>query len=130
MFARLTEILPPDGDLLLLEVATILLVHEHQVQVVLDAELVVDVAVRRRELPVDAREEQAHGDTLPPHRRAVHDLELDHGLRFVEEIGAGASRLTADHGQLHVLYLDPHEQEVNLADDDVVQVVLGGTNKV
>lgn len=52
------EVLPVHRDLLLLEVPPVLLVHEHEVQEVLDAELVVDVAVGRRQ--VVRAQEQPH----------------------------------------------------------------------
>ena len=51
------------GDFLLLEVSPILLVHEHKVQVVAHAELVVDITVRGRE--VVGAQEDADGDGLP-----------------------------------------------------------------
>ena len=53
----------------------------------------------------------------------VHDLELGDGLTLVVLVGRRAGRLAADDGELHVLDLDAHEQEVDLADDDVFQVV-------
>src|SRR5262249_47662806 len=42
--------LAPQCDFLLLEVATILLIHKNKVQVVFERELVVDVAVGRRQI--------------------------------------------------------------------------------
>ena len=57
------------------------------------------------------------------YRRAVHDLELGDRLALVVLVGWGARCLAADDGELHVLDLDAHEQEVDLADDDVLQVV-------
>lgn len=36
-----------------------------------------------------------------------------------------ASGFSPNDGQLHVLDLDPHEEEVNLADDNVLEVVPG-----
>ena len=72
----------------------------------------------------EVREEEADGDALAAHGRAVHDLELGDRLRVVVHLRARARGLAADDRELHVLDLDADEQEVDLADDDVVQVVL------
>ena len=72
----------------------------------------------------EVREEEADGDALAAHGRAVHDLELGDCLRVVVHLRARARGLAADDRELHVLDLDADEQEVDLADDDVVQVVL------
>lgn len=81
---------------LLLEVSPLLLVDEHEVQVVLDAELLVDVAHGGRE--VVAGQEHADGDGLAAHGRAVHDLILGDRLVVVEGVRAGAWRGTGARG--------------------------------
>lgn len=53
----------------------------------------------------------------------VHDLVLRQRLRLVVQICAAARALALDDRELHVFDLDPHKQEVNLADDNVLEVV-------
>ena len=53
---------PEDGDFLLFEVASVLLVDEDEVQVVPRAELLVDITERRRE--VESAEEQPDRNRL------------------------------------------------------------------
>jgi len=113
----------PHGDLLLLEVAPILLVDENQVQVVFYRELVVDVSVRGGELRGNSIQEEPHGDALPLHRSTVHDLKLCHCLALVVQVRPRSGRLTADDCKLHVLDLDSHQKEVNLPNNDVIEVV-------
>lgn len=85
---------------------------------------------------------------LTSHGRAVHDLKLGDRLALIVlirrcsercvslqsvteylERSAWVARRTCsrrfspDDAQLHVLDLDPHEEEVDLADDDVLEVV-------
>merc|ERR1711937_457041 len=79
--SRRCDILSPQGDLLLLEVKAVLLVDEHQVEVVFDRELVVHCLVGGGE--VEAIEEETDGDGLPTHGRAIHDLELGDRLALV-----------------------------------------------
>jgi hypothetical protein len=43
----------------------------------------------------------------------------------VIHVGAGPSRLPLDDCELHVFDLDPNEQEVDLANNHILQVVLG-----
>ena len=54
----------------------------------------------------------------------VHDLVLGNRLVLVESLRATPCRLSLDDRDLHVLDLDPHQQEVDLANDHVLQVVL------
>lgn len=61
--------------------------------------------------------------TLTTHGGAVHDFELGYRLGFVVLVGWCAGRFTTDDGEFHVFDLDAHEEEVDLADDDVFQVV-------
>lgn len=56
-------------------------------------------------------------------RGAVHDLILGDGVVFVVDTRPSARRLSLDDVDLHVLDLDPHQEEVDLPHDDVFQVV-------
>ena len=53
---------PVQGDLLLLEIPPVLLVYQNQIKEILDAEFVVDVAIRRSE--VVGAEEQTDGNAF------------------------------------------------------------------
>lgn len=57
------------------------------------------------------------------HGCTIHDLEFGDGLALVVLVRRCACRLAADDGKLHVLDLDAHEQEVDLAYDDILQVI-------
>lgn len=115
--------LPINRNLLLLEIPPILLINQHEVQVVAGTELLVDVAESWGE--VKAAEEEADGDGLPAYGRAVHDLELGDRLALVVLVRWCAGCFAADDGEFHVLDLYPYQEEVDLADDDVFQVVSG-----
>mmetsp|Transcript_1081 Transcript_1081/g.2535 ORF Transcript_1081/g.2535 Transcript_1081/m.2535 type:complete len:252 (+) Transcript_1081:258-1013(+) len=108
-------------DLLLLEVPPLLLVHQHQVQEVPHAELVVDVLVGWGELV--RRKEQPDGDVFAAHGRAVHYFVLGQRLALVVQVGARAGGLPAPYLDLHVLELDAHQQEVYLPHNGVQQAV-------
>ena len=114
---------PVNRDLLLLEIPPVLLVNQHQVQVIPRRKLLVDVAERRREL--EPAEEEPDRYRLAPHRRAVHDLKLGDGLGLVVQVGRGARRFPPHDRELDVFDLDPDEEEVDFANDDVFQVVPG-----
>lgn len=118
---------PKHGDFLLLKVASVFLVDEDEVEVVARAELFVDVAEGGRELK--AAEEEADGDGLAADGGAVHDFELGDGLGLVVLVGCGACCLAADDGELHVLDLDAHEKKVDLAHDDVFEMVPVGAEE-
>lgn len=64
-----------------------------------------------------------------PHWCSVHDLVLGDGVVFVVHAGAGACRLAFDDVNLHVLDLDPHQQEVNFSHDYVFQMVPVGADR-
>lgn len=68
-------------------------------------ELVVDVAVRGRE--IKAGQEQSHWHALAANGGSVHDFKLGDGFAFIVHVAAGASALPAPHFKLHVLDLQP-----------------------
>lgn len=57
------------------------------------------------------------------HWRAVHDFKLGDRLALIILVGRRARRLAPDDGEFHVLDLYAYQEEVNLADDDVFQMV-------
>ena len=63
---------------LLLEVTSLFFVNEDKVQVIADAEFLVDVSHGGRE--VIAGQEQAYGDGFPTHGGSIHDLVLGYGV--------------------------------------------------
>lgn len=105
---------------MLLEISSLLLVDEHQVQEVAALESVVYVWVCGRE--VRTREVEPNGNALSLDRRSVHNLEL------IEVLGLGNCSLTGAHDlfsyytELHVLDFDSHQVEVDLAENAVLEV--------
>lgn len=61
--------------------------------------------------------------SLTSDRCAVHDLILGDGVVLVVDARPRARRLPLDDVDLHVLDLDPHQEEVDLSHDHVLQVV-------
>jgi len=112
----------PECDFLLLEVATVILVDEDEVEVILDTEFRLDVPVCRSE--IELVEEETDGDALALYRSAIHDLELCECLTLGDEARRLAVGLALDEAEFHVLDAKTNEEEVDLADDDVPQVVL------
>jgi len=112
----------PESDFLLLEVATVILVDEDEVEVILDTEFRLDVPVCRSE--IELVEEEAHGDALSLYGSAVHDLELCECFALGDEAWRLAVGLALDEAELHVLDAKTDEEEVDFSDDDVPQVVL------
>ena len=70
---------------LLLEVPPLLLVHQDQVEVVADTELLVDIPHGGRE--VVAGQEETDGDGLPSHWSTVHDLILSNLFILSVDVG-------------------------------------------
>lgn len=66
--------------------------------------------------PQKPPEEEPWGFLLPltSHRCPIHDLVLGYGVVLVVHIGPCPRCLPLDDVYLHVLDLDPHQQEVNL----------------
>lgn len=109
---------PPQRDLLLFKIPAVLRVHQHQIQIIPHRKLLVDVPHRRGQIVTGQK--HPYRDALAPDRRTVHDLVLGDVFVLGEHIRTGACRLLFDYGNLHVFYLYPDEQEVDLADDDVL----------
>lgn len=53
----------------------------------------------------------------------VHDLEFRDRLALVVLVGWGASRLSPNDGEFHVLDLYTDEEEVDLSDNDVLEMI-------
>lgn len=69
---------------LLLEIASVFLVHKHQVEEIFDTELFVNVSHGWSKIV--ASQEHADRDALPSHRRAIHDLILGNRLILCERV--------------------------------------------
>jgi hypothetical protein len=61
---------------------------------------------------------------LPAHWRTIHNLELCHRFCFCNSLSPRANRLTLNNSDFHMLDSQPHQAEVNLPGDTVLQVVL------
>lgn len=162
-----------EPPLAVLEIPSVLLVDQDQVEVIPSRELLVHVPERRREFKPAEEEADRNRLACPEqtpsaflsiprgvkmarltsHGCTIHDLKLGDGLAFVVLIwccdveggwsdgkvtthGAGGQprsgntvgltgsrRLSSDDTQLHVFDLDPNQEEVDLADDDILQVI-------
>lgn len=58
-----------------------------------------------------------------PDRSTVHDLVFGDGVVLVVHTGASACCLTLDDVNLHVLNLNPHQQEIDLPHNYIFQMV-------
>lgn len=123
---------------MLLEVSSVLLVDEHEIQIVSHAEFVSDVAIRGRQSV--RSEEQSNGDRLASHGRAVHDFEFRNVFTLVVDVGldlcgrrggalhrirssrCDATRFALDDDEFHVLDFDAYEEEKDAANHTVGEV--------
>lgn len=69
---------------------------------------------------VQIGEEQADRHALAFDGCAIHQLVLDDILGLVVCVSSGACRFSTNHRELHELYLDSHEEEINLAQYDIL----------
>lgn len=114
----LEKLFSPQNDLLLLEIASVLLVDEHQIEVVLHRESIIHWAVCGSQRQV--REEHTNRDDFSLHWRAIHELELSYVFWFVISVLPTSCRFPTDNGQLHVLNLDTNQQEIYLAQNNIL----------
>ena len=129
---------PNSRPYLLFEISSVLLVDKNQIEIVPHAKFLVDVPERRRQ--VKAAEEQSNGNSfaceqyvrlvfsnlgtrLTPHWCTIHDLEFGDGFTLVILVRGRSGRFTPNDRQLHMFDLDSHKQEINLADDNIFEVV-------
>ena len=94
----------PQHYLLLLEVSSLLLVDEHQVQEVAAFESIVHFFVCRCQ--VRARKIEPNGNAFTLDRSAVHYLKLVQILSLSDRVLPAAYDLLLYYAQLHVLDLD------------------------
>lgn len=113
-------------DLLLLEVPPVLFIDKDQAEEVACGEFLVNVAEGWGQL--EASQEQADGNGLAPDRSPVHDLELCDRLGLVVQVRCRSGRFTTDDRELHMFNLDADEKEVDLADNNVLQVIPDGVS--
>ena len=109
---------------MLLEIPPILLVHENQVEVVLQAELISDVPVRRGQSGRYALQKKSNGYAFPLHGSSVHNFKLYHGFAFVEERRARSCGFSTYQRQLHVFDFNADQQEVDFPNDYVRQAII------
>ena len=105
------------------EILSILLVNEHQVQVVPHLQPVIDVLVRWGQLyPHHVHSNRNH---LPFHRTPIHHLELYQSLGLGFILGVLVSECLFSHyWQLHTLYPYLNQLEWNLTLQTVLEVVM------
>ena len=103
----------PQRYLLLLEVSSLFLVDEHQVQEVAALEPIVHFFICRRQ--VSAREIEPDGNAFALHRSAIHYLKLVQILGLSDCVLPAAHDLLLYYAQLHMLDLDANQIEEDLA---------------
>lgn len=110
-----------DSDLLLLEISPVLLIYQHQVQIVPCAELLVHITECWRKL--ESTKEQPDRYCFASYRRTIHDLELCNGFGFVVLVWWCACRFSTDNREFHVFDLDSDQEEVDFAYYNIFEVV-------
>jgi hypothetical protein len=115
-----SDFLAPKKDLLLLEVAAIVLIDQHKVQRVAALEAIINIFVGGAE--VCRGEVEADGDEFSLDGCAVHDLELAQSFVLSDCVLIGPDRLFPNDAQLHHLYLYAHQVEADLPQDAVFQM--------
>ena len=65
------------------------------------------------------------GDALAAHGSAIHNFVLGERLALIALMRTLSCGLSPPNFHLHVLELDAHKQEVDLADHSILQMVLG-----
>ena len=88
---EVSHLLTPQHDLLLLEVASILLVDEYKVQRVAAGEAIIHTLVGRRQ--IRGCKVEAHWNEFALNGCPVHDLELAQRLVLGDSVLIGADRL-------------------------------------
>lgn len=120
--------LAPKNDLLLLEVSSLLFVHQHQIEIISYGKLLIDILHGWRE--VVSRQEESNRYRFPSDRRTIHYFILRYVLIVIEGVLPNSSGLFLDDRNLHVLYLDSHQQKVDFAHNDILQVIPGKVVRV
>lgn len=118
----ISNLFPPQLDLLLFEVSAVLFVEQHQVQYVLGVHTIIDVLVAWGQ--VRRGQVEPHGDHLSLDGGTVHDLKLGERLILSDGLGPVAYCLPLDQAELHLFNLDANEVEIDLALDAVLQMKL------
>lgn len=143
----LTDLLSPQDNLLLLEISSVFFVYQNQVEKISDREPIVYGIIRRCQIGWYSLQIQSYRNLLSLHGCSVHNLVLGQSLRLSEDVGIGIppldgrcrlarprrsdrrgrhalpGRFSPYDRQLHVLDFDPNQEEVDLAQDDVGEVV-------
>ncbi len=106
---------------MLLEVPTVFLIHQHQVDVVSNREAFVYVFVGGRKL--HRCQVEAHGDALAFDWSTVHYLKLSQVLRLCHGFVSRAESLFANDVKFHMFDLNAHKVEEYLTKYAVLEVV-------
>lgn len=113
----------PQCDLLLFKIPAVLSVHKHEIQEIFNRELFINVPHGRRQIIPGQKHPYRY--TLTTNRSSIHDLILCNRIVLLIDIRPRTSGLPFDDCNLHVLDFNPHQEEVDLPNDDVLEVVLG-----
>ena len=109
----MSDFLAPEDDLLLFEVAAVVLIDEDQVEGVAATEAIIHIVVRRCQ--IRRGQVKPDGDKFSFDRRTIHNLKLAQCLVLCHSVLVCANGLFPDNAQLHHFYLDSDEVEADLA---------------
>lgn len=119
---RESDLFAPELDLLLLKVAAVLLVQEHQIYNVLCAHAIIDVFIAGGQ--IRRRQVESHWHNFALHWGSVHQFELGERLVLGDRLRPIADSLPANQAELHLANLDAYQVEVNFALNTVFEVEL------
>lgn len=105
----------------MLEVSSVFFVQKHQIDPILNAQSVVNVLVRWRQL--DTVHVHSDRDHLTLIRASVHDFVLDESISLSDYFGAGSESFLPDKTDFHAFDFDFDKMEADFADDDVLEMV-------
>lgn len=110
-----------DGNLLLLEISPVLFVHQHKIEIVACAELLIHVSECRSEF--EPAQEEPYGYCFSAYGCPVHDFEFGDGFALVVLVWHGTCSFPTNNRQFHVFDLDADQKEIDLSNNDIFQVV-------
>lgn len=114
--------LSPKLSFLLFEISAILFIYKHQIQEILDTKPVIDIGIRGGQVRLP--QEQSDWNYFPLDWSSIHDLKLANSFLLSLGIRSWSNHLFFYNIKLHVLNLDSHLIEKDLAVDTVFEVVV------
>lgn len=134
---------PVQGDFLLLEVSAILFINQYKIQIILDAKLVVNVAMRwckivwckkqsyRYRLACKTPHSSSHSSFLEAITKtsctciytsnwgSIHQLKFSKCFCLHMSISTSTCWFPPPDLKIHILHLDPHKKKVYFPEDNI-----------